>query len=781
MKKGNHIKDFFKKNRGMLVLIFFMIITMGISFFTDYKLELFECDMIPLVSILFSTTTAIAGIWVTCYFLFIQLFRDRYPVEIIKETQSGSIGYTFVMVIYTILFGSVIMLIGKGIVSNIWFCLVAISTSLQVLFLAYNSNKTMMTNTHITKYCKNIQNDIEKNQKTITRESLRKIKDVLEESIIKEEYYTAANIVEKTGNIFRTFLKNAVTINISSDNDNVQESFERIVELNMFELKCCKHIRSEMLIRKIINQQYKNLVFCSDNGFYDRYKHYLKELNLFVYEMQKEGNDSLVSDLYSVYANTVLELLKSNKEKAKADYISHTFDQVGSLVSSLVFANEHSNTKSYMSFLTRMIYHAVENKNDELYNIVFEKIKAFSIDVFRNNKAFNSLKVYYSILFHKILDEDFNKAKDFVCEIFDSSHILSNESILLDFKQYCIGELQKNENLPDKDYKVLFNFHINTLEAIIKLKNDYHGTIYLPNCETKILSASSNTDIEDYIQGLKYLLNICVIRNNVGNFYTILDFVKHILSKTEKQQRETQEELLSVYFGLLNRCKDLVNKQFLEITFHSLKDVIYELDKENNVSSGLCDNIIRNLYSTARLDTTKEYRVTIPIIDLIYELMHKDDGVRFICKYTDKKQEVSRTLYNIGTDCLENNFEDGLRRVSNVIGWLTVYSIEQGTNELSKYLIDRAFELYSLSKKMEVSSKTQTFILTLFTTVGMFCCKSPTYYIFRKKIVEGLEKEEMDKIHVAISLRTSENDSWNDLFENKTQIFKMQFLDCFKK
>ena len=31
----------------------------------------------------------------------------------------------------------------------------------------------------------------------------------------------------------------------------------------------------------------------------------------------------------------------------------------------------------------------------------FKKIKAFSIDVFRNNKAFNSLKVYYSILFHK--------------------------------------------------------------------------------------------------------------------------------------------------------------------------------------------------------------------------------------------------------------------------------------------------------------------------------------------------------------------------------------------
>ena len=138
-------------------------------------------------------------------------------------------------------------------------------------------------------------------------------------------------------------------------------------------------------------------------------------------------------------------------------------------------------------------------------------------------------------------------------------------------------------------------------------------------------------------------------------------------------------------------------------------------------------------------------------------------------------------MFNIGTDCIENNFEEGLRRVSNSLGWFIINSINQGNNDLTIYLIERATELYKISKNMEVSSKTLTFILTLFTTVGTFCCKNVGYSRFLYKILEGVSNEDISKIKTAISLRTSENDTWNQLFDNNTVELTNKFIFEFEK
>lgn len=780
MKKGKYIKEIFKKNWDMLVLIAFMIITMGMSFFADYKLELFECDMIPLVTVLFSATTAIAGIWVTCYFLFIQLFRDRYPVGIIKETQSKGITYAFIMVVYTIILGSIVILIGKGVVSNIWFCLAAISTALHILALAYKSNKSLMMNTHITKYCNRIKTELSKSKNSITRSSIKRISNILEECIVKEEYYTATTIIQETGDIFREFLKNAVSINIATNPQQVNKSFENLIELNIFELKCCKQIKSEMLINKILNQQYKNLIFCYNISSLDRYKDYLDAFNLFVYKIQKDNEDNIVLKAYEVYFKTLNAILDNKDNPSKNDYISYTFNQISKFVSSLFFVKEDANTIGYMQFLTEMYVHAIEENDEELYTVVMEKFKLFSNEVLSSQKTFNSLKVYYAIIFNKALERNFGKAMSLFCDIIDGDHIC-NEPIFLEYKQYCIGELQKHNDITEDNYKTLFERHINILEEFIKLKSEYHGTVRLPNFSKKILEAKSPNDIVDYIKNIRHLFNLCIIRDNVSAFFAFLDFTKHILICTKQEQRDIQKELLNIFFWLIVRCRDLVNKQFIEIVFGSLEDAIRALDKEKSVSSGLCDHIIEKLYGCIELDTTSGFKSAIMIIELFFDFFKEKDEVGFICLYPDKKKAVYRALYNIGTDCIENSFEEGLRRVSHVMGWLTIYSIKQKTSELTNYLIDRALDIYNISKKMMISPQTQTFILTLFTTVGMYCCKSAQTYAFRIRIVNGIAHEDVEKIKVAISLRTSETDCWNGLFDNRTQELKHQFLECFKK
>ena len=140
-----------------------------------------------------------------------------------------------------------------------------------------------------------------------------------------------------------------------------------------------------------------------------------------------------------------------------------------------------------------------------------------------------------------------------------------------------------------------------------------------------------------------------------------------------------------------------------------------------------------------------------------------------------------RSLFNIGTECIENNFEEGLRRVSNSIGWLIIYSLKHTTYPHTTYLINRARELFYLAKKMDVSKKTQMFLLTLFTTVGSYCCKDPSYFSFRDSIIDSIKDESIERVKIAVSLRTNENDMWKDLYENQTEHLTKEFLKAFER
>ena len=146
------------------------------------------------------------------------------------------------------------------------------------------------------------------------------------------------------------------------------------------------------------------------------------------------------------------------------------------------------------------------------------------------------------------------------------------------------------------------------------------------------------------------------------------------------------------------------------------------------------------------------------------EILHQnsmpiDTCLRYIgCRNkVERLTLMNRSLFNIGTECIENNFEEGLRRVSNSIGWLIIYSLKQTTHPHTTYLIKRAQELFYLAKKMDVSKKTQMFLLTLFTTVGSYCCKDPSYISFRDSIIDSIKDESIERVKIAVSLRTNEN------------------------
>ena len=130
---------------------------------------------------------------------------------------------------------------------------------------------------------------------------------------------------------------------------------------------------------------------------------------------------------------------------------------------------------------------------------------------------------------------------------------------------------------------------------------------------------------------------------------------------------------------------------------------------------------------------------------------------------------------------MENDFEEGLRRCSNTMGWFLIYSIKQRNGEHVNYIIKLCKNMLDLSKEMEVSKKTYIFILTLFTTVGMFCCKEKSNYLYLNNILSAIKIEEASIIYTALKIRTFENDMWDELLENKTRQLGGNFKREYEK
>jgi hypothetical protein len=256
--------------------------------------------------------------------------------------------------------------------------------------------------------------------------------------------------------------------------------------------------------------------------------------------------------------------------------------------------------------------------------------------------------------------------------------------------------------------------------------------------------------------------------------------LRQLLAKTTQQQKDLQKRLLEIFFWLFRKTIVLVNQQFFELTFDFFQQTLEDMDKNRAISSGLGKFLLSRIakaHSGTRRDNEK---LTILSIELLFSFMTEGEEYYFVVSNPEQRKFLYRSLFNIGTECIESNFEEGLRKVSNALGWLIIYNLKHSTQGHTTYLIGRASELFYLAKKMDVSKKTQMFLLTLFTTVGAYCCKDPSYKQHRDAVIDSIKDESIERIRIAVSLRTSENDMWNDLYENKTEYLTKEFLKALE-
>lgn len=751
------------------------------GFVLDMKYPFVYEAMEDVFGLLFSVISVVIGVWITCYFLIIELFKDRYPFNFVDEEQMSSMKRAFFMLAIDVVFGVLVALVGNYFWAAGIFSVASIGIIVSVFIDVYRSSKTLMINTYIEKFFTNMKNDFNAGKMGRFEELRKDIWRIFDECVVKEEFFVARSIAKKTGDIFRVFLTNSIQISQNSEKEDTEDEFDKIVRFNINQLDLCKAVKSELMVETIIFEQRENLEFCAKHDRFEWFKKYMHKFNQFVFQMQKEEYYNITEKLYAIVYVPILEMMI---DQGKQDWIEYTINDIESMTITYVYAYNKVNIRNYAMLLSSIAQFCVKKEKDQLYAMIEKKFNRFVGLKCSENGVFNEVQVSYALLFYNLVSNDEEKAFSFLIKVMRHPVKCAEDAALIDFKCACIKELLDKEEKGTEKAQRLFEFHVQAIIEAIGLKKDYDGRIELPDFYSRIIDSEyAKEKYKEVIKQIPKMLNHCIIKDNLPAFYAILEEVKETLEKTEQRQRDIQKSLIQIYFWAFSRTAGLVNQQFFEVAASKFSEAVLELDKNREISADLGKYIVEELYRCdAQGDTIADSKkLILTKVNLLSAFVMEGTEYTFFVSHSDRKRLVGRTLFNIGMTCIENGFEEGVRRVSNAIGWFIIYSIQQGTNELSVYLISRANELFYTAKRMEVTYKTQMFMLTLFTTVGSYCCMEPKNNRFLKGILKGIADEELERINIAVSLRTSENDMWNDLYNNKTEQLTKDFLNRFRK
>lgn len=760
-----------RKYIGLITLIFFAIVSIILDVFLKSNSTVFN----EVNRILFTLVTVIAGFWVTCYLLFLQIYKDRYPLKFVKNKYLPQMKYNITYIIYCIIFGCFVIIKNGGVVENFWYVTSSLFTIFLILKNIYDTSKTLMVNTYIDEFCNEISLKLANNENSVKKGIFKDIKYVLDECIVKEEYFVIQNISIRTGEIFRDFLRNSIgLIEEGTDKREIEDAFGRIVNIGVYQLELCKDISSELLIDEIALQQINNIEFCIGTNQYEWFKKYIQKMSVLTFHAQEDNEDRVVAETFSIYTSILKRLIDDEKK----EWVEYMLDNLFSMTTSLNFLSSNINLKYFVSL---NVYGLLNCKEGEVYDYIYEVFEQFTSVACRVSKGFADIKVYYALYFNDIVKQNSKKLLvRFFETIFQYGQDRGNDVAWTEFKFYCIKEvLERKEDQMEIDIN---EYHIRLLVEVIEMKDRYNGYMFLPKFEEKFAEVqSSKVEYDTICNDIRYLLNKCIVNDNLNLFFVVIKSVNVCMISTESRNKDMQIALFDLFIWLVERTKRLNNKQYIEIVFSEIEDILNELDKKRAISKDFGDRVISNLADLAKHSDSDSHNVVLYVIELFSNFLKENEELHFVNNYPERKENLYKGLFNIATNCIENDFEEGVRRCSNTIGWFTIYSIKQGNGKLTKYLIKLAKGMLEIAIEMNVTTKTKAFLLTLFTTVGMFCCKDSNNYLYVEAILEAICNVDKNLVYTAIKIRTYENDMWDDLMEKNTQRLAATFKKKYEE
>lgn len=766
------IKKYLKEISFIIVSTIISIIV----FFIGNKVNMNDRGLESVVQLLFDSLIGLVAIWISGYFILIQLYKNTYPMEIIERTFLKKVKKILIFSIVDILIGILVLTIFNDMISEIYYIILFIANMIIIFYNTYMINRTFTINTYIEKYFKELESDLENDKldKNKIDEVFNDIYKFFDECLAKEEYYVCNNITEKNGSLFQKLIEhcNKLLISDEKEKQNLAEYiFKKIIDSGVYQINAAKRIENKRYLIELFKQQEKNIKLCLKIKNIEWFKKYVKEIN----KLAKEYNDNEILDsLYTMDINIGEYLLKEEKM-----YFEWFIQEIYHLNLSLKYLYNNTNLKYFCKLLIALLIEDNNESDSENYEVLEKILRSFTKEITYGEKEIQDIVIFYQLYGSEIIEnKNLEKVKEFIKIITDKNNkILENErwnGFILFYLNITSIEW---EELGKDNRKLIVDM---ILDLVLKdSKNVYFG--FMPDYKEIIFKNRYNTNIiNDICDEIRELLIRLMINNNVNMFYYVLKELKKSIIDLEQSDRNVQEKLFNICMEILSRTINIKNKEFIEITIATIDEIIEELDKNRKISDKFGKYIIEEISDMIIYRHRIEESNVINLIYLLDGFLEKGKEYNFVSRDNTKKKLLYKSIYNIGISCIEDNRENAVRTVSNSLGWFIIRSLDNDNNELSNYLIERTIDLFRIAQNMQISEKTLIFIMTLFTTVGTYCCKDIKHQKYLDKILGVLKNEEYIRIKTAIELRTNENTMWDKLYNNKTKELTKKFLSQLK-
>lgn len=770
MKKK--LNKYWKEIIFVVVILAITIITFG--FGTHYCIEGKILENIT--GLIFGSLLSLIAIWISGYFILIQLYKNTYPMEIIEKNFLKTVKVILIFSIANILIGIFVLTIFEDLISRIYFMILFVINVLIIFYNTYMINRTFTLNTYIEKYFKSMEEDLERNvlKKDTVDNIFSNIYKFFDECITKEEYYVCNNITEKNGELFQQLIKHCNQLFLSEDKEKeklAEYIFNKIIISGCYQIESAKKINNKSYLSDLFEQQEKNIKLCLKINNFEWFKKYIRKINLIASENEDK---EILENLYNMNENIGINLLDQEKT-----YFEWFIKEIYNLNLSLKYLYDNVNFKYFAKLIIILLINDIKEHESKNYEIMKEILKNFTYGITHIESDIQDVVIYYQLYGNEIIEKrDLNLVKDFIKIITNEKNGLTDNEKWNSFILYYLNATVDEWNELGKDNRKLIIEII--LDLVLKDSNNNYFS-FMPNYTKIIFDNRCNTnDINDICEEFKELLIRLAINNNSSMFYYVLKELKKAILNLETKDRLVQEKLFDICITILSRTVNIKNKEFIEITIGAIDDIVEQIDKDRKISDKFGKHIIEKISDIVIYRSRIDENDAVNLIYLLYGFIEDGKEYNFVSNDNAKKKLLYKNIYNIGISCIENNKENAVRTVSNTLGWCIIRSINKDNNELTNYIIDRTIDLYRIAENMQVSEKTLIFIMTLFTTVGTYCCKQTNYRPYLDKILNILKREEYMRIKTAIELRTNENTMWDNLYDNNTKQLTKKFLELLK-
>ena len=754
-----------------IILLIITITVLGISKFLNIQ----GLDKLNTLSeLIFSSLIGLVTIWISGYFILIQLYKNTYPMEIIEKNFLKKVKMILIYSILNILIGVLTLSLFNNYVVEIYYIILFVINVIVVFYYTYRINREFTINTYVDKYFKDLADSLEKENitKNDVDKSFKDFYKFFDECIIKDEYYVCNNISEKIGLLFKNLIEHCNKMLLNNEEEMAEYIFEKIINSGMYQISYAKNSKTESLISNLFIQQEKNIKICIKIGKLDWFKKYIKQINLLSKEY-KNNHNCILEELYELN----MEIGKTLLEK-EDEWLDWFINELYNINISLKYAFKNINLNYFGKLLTYVMVKNIEDNknNNNKYKILIQVLEKYTYNITHINDNIEDIVIYYSIYGNQLIgNECREQVRDFIEIITNKNNRTIDNEKWNEFILYYLNITMQEwtEDFGEINRKKIIDI---VLELSLNNSNcNYYS--FLPEYSKIIQVKKDEPKLMDEIcDEFEELFIRLVINNNVNMFYIILRILKDSILTLKQNDRNAQEKLFDLYLGNLVRTVNIENKKFAELTISIIDDTIEELDRNRKISNQFGIYIIEAIADVAIYRSRIKEMNVINVTNLLSDFL-EEKKYNFIVSDNKRKELLYKSVYNIGISCIENNMENALRNVSNRLGWFIIGSISNNDSPtLTHYLLDRTIDLFKIAKNMDISEKTLVFIMTLFTTVGTYCCKDARYKGYQNKILGILIKEDYGRIKTAIELRTKENNMWDKLFEGQTQSLTQKFL-----